>query len=84
MFVNEPTTLRQLDGSQKLRIITDASSQPVIFTRGSNKVSIHIAVIVSQPRANCSQRLYCTVHLKGGHNGWQSVDITQRLSLHPE
>lgn len=38
-FVNEPTTLKQVDGNHKLRIIEDASSNPAIFTRGSNNVS---------------------------------------------
>ncbi|KAJ4303815.1 hypothetical protein N0V90_002716 [Kalmusia sp. IMI 367209] len=37
-FVNESTILKQLDGNHKLRIVEDASSQPAIFTRGSNNV----------------------------------------------
>ena len=39
-FVNEPTTLVPLDGDHKLRIIQDASSNPAIFTRGSDNVSL--------------------------------------------
>jgi hypothetical protein len=39
-FVNEPTIMQALDGNHKLRIIQDASSNPAIFTLGSDNVSL--------------------------------------------
>lgn len=47
-FVNEPTSLKSLDGDHKLRIIQDASSNPAIFTRGSDSVSLRKPNLHSQ------------------------------------